>query len=178
VDLLSVSTLVLFRPSFRTTDLMSPPAGWSVTSVTRYTVVWRRDERLPSAGGVVATSAGSSVTQERVTDREVRLRVDAVGPQGGTVTLSRLAWPGYSIEGGELLAPLDGFLVHVAIPETSAGSTVTVRWDPPGWTLELWALSTAVLAGSVWAVVAWLGPWRRRQATPVPRGNDGARLIR
>jgi hypothetical protein len=151
VDLLSISTLVLFRPSFRTTDLMSPPAGWSVTSVTRYTVVWRRDERLPSAGGVVATSAGSSVTQERVTDREVRLRVDAVGPQGGTVTLSRLAWPGYSVSGGTLMAPIEGFLLRVGLPAGSTGSTVTVRWDPPGWTLERWALSTAVLGGAAWA---------------------------
>ena len=165
-DLLSVSTLVLFRPSFPETDLMQPPEGWSLSAVTDYTVVWTRDERRPTAGGVVATSVQSAVTEELVTDREVRLRVTSVGPDGGTVTLSRLAWPGYSVEGGELVAPLEGILVQVAIPEGSVGSTVTVRWDPPGWTLELWALSTAVLAGSAWVVLSWLGPWRRRRGSP------------
>ena len=101
------------------------------------------------------------MAEELVTDRVVRLRVSTVASDGGTVTLSRLAWPGYSVEGGELVAPVDGMLVRVAIPAGSAGSTVTVRWDPPGWTLELWALSTALLAGSVWVVLTWLG-WRRR----------------
>jgi len=173
-DLLSVSTLVLFRPSFPQTDLMQPPEGWRLSGVTQYTAVWTRDERLPTAGGVVATSAGSAVAEEHVTDREVRFRVTRVGAGGGTVTLSRLAWPGYSVEGGELLAPVEGILVNVAIPEGSAGSTVTVRWDPPGWTIELWALSTAVLAGSAWAVMAWLGPRRRRQAAPARR-DDAAR---
>ena len=106
-DLLSVSTLVLFRPSFPETDLMQPPEGWSLSAVTDYTVVWTRDERLPTAGGVVATSAQSAVTEELVTDRVVRLRVTSVGPDGGSVTLSRLAWPGYSVEGSSV-APLEG----------------------------------------------------------------------
>jgi hypothetical protein len=163
VDLLSVSTLVHFRPSFPEVDLMQPPKGWSLSAVTDHTVVWTRDERLPTAGGVVAASAQSAVTEELVTDREVRLRVTTVGPDGGTVTLSRLAWPGYSVEGGELAAPVDGVLVRVAIPAGSAGSTVTLRWDPPGWTLELWALCTAVLTGSVWVLLAWSGARRRRR---------------
>lgn len=163
VDLLSVSTLVFFRPSFPRTDLMNPPEGWSRSEVTEFTVVWRRDELLPTAGGVVATSAGSAVVEESVTDRTVRLRVTAVGSDGGTVTLSRLGWPGYSVEGGELLAPLDDVLVYVAIPAGATGSTVTVRWDPPGWGLELWALSTAVLTAVLWVVLAWLGPRRARR---------------
>jgi hypothetical protein len=167
-DLLSVSTLVLFRPTFPETDLMQPPEGWSLSAVTDHTVVWTRDERLPTAGGVVATSARTAVAEEVVTDREVRLRVTSVGPDGGTVTLSRLAWPGYAVEGGELAAPVDGILVQVAVPGGSAGSTVTVRWDPPGWTLELWALSTAVLAGSAWVVLTWLRSWRRRRQRDAP----------
>ena len=167
-DLLSVSTLVLFRPSFPETDLMQPPEGWSLSEVTDHTVVWTRDDRLPTAGGVVATSERASVAEELVTDREVRFVVTAVGPDGGAVTLSRLAWPGYSVEGGKLAAPVEGMLVQVEIPAGSAGSTVTVRWDPPGWTLELWALSTAVLAGSAWVVLTWLRSWRRRRDAPSP----------
>jgi hypothetical protein len=161
VDLLSVSTLVLYRPAFPKTDLMHPPGGWSVSEVTDFTVVWKRDERLATAGGVVATSAHVAVDEESVTDRVVRLRVTTVGSEGGTVTLSRLAWPGYSVEGAELVEPVGGMLVRVAIPAGSAGSTITLRWDPPGWRLELWALSTAVLAGLLWVLLSWLGTWRR-----------------
>ena len=153
---------MLFRPSFRKAVLMQPPPGWSLSATTAHTVVWTRDERLPTAGGVVATSAQTTVTEQLVTDREVRLGVTAVGPEGGTVTLSRLAWPGYSVQGGRLVAPLDDVLVRVAVPAGATGSTVTVRWDPPGWTLELVALGTALLAGSAWAVLAWLGSRRRR----------------
>lgn len=166
VDLLSVSTLVLFRPSFPQTDLMLPPEGWSLSAVTDHTVVWTRDERRPTAGGVVAASGQTAVAEELVTDRVVRLRVTTVGSDGGTVTLSRLAWPGYSVEGGELVDPVGGMLVRVAVPAGSAGSTVTLRWDPPGWTIELWALSTAVLAGSAWVILSWLGSRRRRRREP------------
>lgn len=165
-DLLSVSTLVLFRPSFPTTDPMQPPAGWTTSAVSEHTVVWTRDDPVPSAGGVVATSPGTAVSEELVTDREVRLRVTSVGSGGGTVTLSRLAWPGYSVEGGELAAPLRKMLVRVAVPAGAAGSTVTVRWHPPGWALELTALATALLAGSAWALLAALGPRRRRRVHP------------
>lgn len=172
VDLLSVSTLVFFRPSFPTTDLRNPPAGWTLSEVTEFTVVWTRDERLPTAGGVVATSH-AAVDEELVTDRVVRLRVTTVGSDGGTVTLSRLAWPGYSIEGGELVEPLDGMLVRMAIPAGSAGSTVTVRWAPPGWGLELAAWWTAVMTGLLWVVVE-----RRRARDPagISRGWRRRRL--
>ncbi len=130
--------------------------------------MWTRDEPLPTAGGVVLTSPGSAVTEEGRSEREVRLRVTEVGPEGGTVTLSRLAWPGYAVEGGELAAPLDDMLVQVAVPAGSAGSTVTVRWSPPGWALELAALAAAVLGGLLWAVLAAL-PSRRRARAPLSR---------
>ena len=88
--------------------------------------------------------------------------------EGGTVTLSRLAWPGYTVEGARLAAPLDDALVQVAVPAGSAGSTVTVRWSPPGWPVELAALMTAVLGGLLWAVLAGL---RSRRRAGVPPGG-------
>jgi hypothetical protein len=164
VDLLSVSTLVLYRPFFAKTNLEDPPGGWSVSERTPYTVVWKRDVRLPTAGGVVATTAGLALDQEQLSDRQVRLRVDKVGPRGGTLTLSRLAWPGYSVKGGELADPVDGMLVRVKVPAGSAGSTIVVKWDPPGWKLEMWALWTAILGALVWAALAGLGRARRRMS--------------
>jgi hypothetical protein len=164
VDLLSVSTLALFRPSFPEDDLTDPPPGWSLSQVTSWVVVWTRDEPVPTAGGVVWTSAGTSVDEASRTDRSLSLRVRAVGPEGGTVTLSRLAWPGYAVEGGALLAPLDGMLVRVSVPAGSAGSTVTIRWEPPGWRVELAALWSAVLLGLVWVLLRWRSDARRARA--------------
>jgi hypothetical protein len=79
--------------------------------------------------------------------------VTSVGSRGGTITFSRLAWPGYSVQGAELVEPVSGTLVRVAVPAGSAGSTVTLRWDPPGWMIELSALATAILAGVLWVVL-------------------------
>lgn len=167
VDLLSVSTLVLYRPFFPDTDLTDPPAGWSVSETTPYTVVWRRDTRLPTAGGVVAASEGLRVEQTTGAAREVALRVDSVGAEGGTVTLSRLAWPGYTVSGGELADPLDDILVRVTVPAGSAGSTITVRWEPPGWKVEVAAWSTAVVGGVLWVLLAWLVRLRHRRRVPL-----------
>jgi hypothetical protein len=181
VDLLSVSTLVIYRPFFPHTDLSRPPRGWTVSEATTYTVVWKRNTRLPSAGGVVATSEGLTVTEDRAGDRELRLRVDRVGKGGGTVTLSRLDWPGYSVRGARLVDPLDDILVRVAVPAGSEGSTVVVRWAPPGWGVEVTALGTAVLGGGLWAVLMWVVERRRRAAThgaaappPVPGAAPAA----
>jgi hypothetical protein len=174
VDLLSVSTIVFFRPWFEGTDLTRPPAGWSVSQTTAYIVVWRRVAPVPTAGGVVATTPGLAVRELHRSDREVSLHVTAVGSDGGTMTLSRLAWPGYTVLGGSLVAPLDGTLVRVAVPARSVGSVVTVRWDPPGWTLERAALWTAVLTGVLWVLLgAWVTVRRRDQGSDHP-GNGSA----
>lgn len=162
VDLLSVSTLVFYRPFFPKTDLTKAPPGWTVSESTRYTVVWRRDVPLPTAGGIVATSPGLEVDELSRSDREVTLRVNSVGPNGGTATLSRLAWPGYTATGGELADPVDGILVRVAVPAGSAGSTIRVRWEPAGWRVEVAAWSTALVAGALWVLLAWLAQRRRR----------------
>ena len=152
-DLLSVSTVVIHRPLLAGSDLHGPPAGWRVSEATPRVVVWTRDQPVPTAGGVVAASPGVAVDEAEVTDRRVAVRVARVGPQGGTLTFSRLAWPGYSARGAELTEPLAGVLVRVAVPAGAAGRTVTLEWEPPGWELELGALATAVLGGLLW--VGW-----------------------
>ena len=162
VDLLSVSTIAIYRPWFPGTNLTRPPRGWSVSQSTANTIVWRRDTPVASAGGVVATTPGLGVQEQHRSDREVAVRVTAVGASGGTVTLSRLAWPGYAARGGALAAPLDGMLVRVTVPAGSVGSVVTVRWDPPGWNLERAALWLAVLMGILWVALAAVAARRAR----------------
>lgn len=161
-DLLSVSTLVFFRPSFPHTDLAHPPPGWSVRQTSTNTVVWTRDSTVPTAGGVVAATPGLGVQELQRSDRAVSLRVTEVGHSGGTLTFSRLAWPGYAVDGGTLSEPLGGALLRVHVPPGSAGSSVTVSWDPPGWTLERTSLAAALAGGLLWVAAARVRLWRRR----------------
>jgi hypothetical protein len=136
VDLLSVSTVLLVRGELPDSTLLNPPDGWSVTEQTPFAVTWVRNLPLPSAGGIVWASPGVNVTQLATSTRELQMRVNQAPGAGGTVVLSRLAWPGYSVAGATLAPPTDGYLVTVAVPPGSSGKTVTVRYAPPGWGVE------------------------------------------
>ncbi len=151
-DLLSISSLHIVRREQSETTVMNPPAGWRVGGQTPWAVTWVRNQPVPSAGGVVWSSPGLDVTQLSSTTREVRLRVNQAPTDGGVVVLSRLAWPGYSVQGGALAPPTDGYLTTVDLPAASAGQTVTVRYAPPGWAVELAALWIGCGVGLLWSV--------------------------
>lgn len=154
VDLLAVSTLVLVRDDFPAQRLAAPPRGWRLAGSTGHTVTWVRRRPVPGAGRPVWSSGGTSVSLVSADDRAARLRVEAVPPGGGRVVLSALDWPGYRADTGSIGAPVDGYLVTVDLPADAAGRTVTVRYSPPGWPLEVAAWWVAVSAGLVWSVLA------------------------
>jgi hypothetical protein len=150
VDLHAISTLVLVDlPVARTAD---PPAGWHVARDDPPVVTWVRDSVLPTAGGVVWSSPGTHVHEEQRDETSTTFRVDHVGTDP-TVVLSRIAWPGYHVEGAALEDPIGGHLVRVRLAPDAAGSTVTVRFRPPGWHLEVAALVAAIALGLAWTVL-------------------------
>lgn len=154
LDLLSVSTVVFFRPEFRESDLDDPPTGWRLADRSDWTVTWVRDGAArPTAGGVVWVSDGVQVHEQQGDPQTVCFTVDEVPAHGGTVVLSRLAWPGYEASGASLDDPLEQLLVRVRIEASSAGQQVTVHWDPPGWQVERLAWWLAIVAAAVWSVV-------------------------
>ena len=152
VDLLAVSTLLMVRADFPDGWLDSPPSGWRVADSTAHAVTWVRRQPVPGAGRPVWTSEGTSVSLVSVDHRGARFTVDEVPARGGRVVLSALAWPGYRTDTGSLGAPLDGYLVNVRLPADSSGSTVSVRFSPPGWPVEVASWWLAVAAGLVWSV--------------------------
>ncbi len=154
VDLLSVSTLLLVRREFSPARLADVPAGWRVVGSTPYAVTWVRDRPRPGAGRPVWTSPGTALSRVAADDRTARFRVDRVPAGGGRVVLSTLAWPGYATDVGDLAAPVDGYLLTVRLPADAAGRTVTVRFSPPGWPLEVAAWWLAVLGGLSWSLLA------------------------
>jgi hypothetical protein len=161
VDLLSVGTLLLVRADFPDRDLTSPPAGWRVAASTPRTVTWVRRTPAPGAASPVWTSPGTTVVTRSGDDRSVRFTVRRVPAGGGRVVMSAMAWPGFATDVGRVAKPVDGYLLTVDLPADAAGRTVTVRYSPPGWHLELTTLGLALLGG-----IAWCGAFavtRRRR---------------
>ena len=92
----------------------------------------------------------------------VRFRVDSVPAGGGQVVLSRLDWPGYSVDGGELAPSVRGYLLTVDVDDAAAGSVVTVSFTPPGWTIGLVSIALATAGILVWGAWSALAARRRR----------------
>ena len=168
-DKLSIDTIQIVKTVVPEALWETPPPGWSVTSDEEFQVTWVRDEPVGPAGGVVWSSAGVETTEGLRTDRELRLTLDEVPEQGGTLVLSRLAWPGYAVENGTIADPHEEFLLTIDVSKADVGEELVVKFSPPGWTVELACLFAALLGGLVWVV---LDPYlrRRRAVTGTGRG--------
>ncbi len=161
VDLHSISTLVLVDlPGDRMAD---PPPGWHEASREDDVVTWVRDQVLPTAGGVAWTSPGTRVHQVGQTATSITFVVDRVGGTDPSVVLSRIAWPGYLVEGADPAAPVGGHLLRVSLSPDDVGTTVTVTFRPPGWQLEIASLVAALVLGVGWSVLVWVRKRRRQR---------------
>ncbi|MBY0687192.1 YfhO family protein [Microbacterium marinilacus] len=157
-DLMSVSTVVAMKRTFP--EAPDVPEGWTLAAEGDYTWVVRRDEPLPEAGGVVWEGDGTQVSEVTRDGASATFTVDAVGDDA-RVALSRLDYPGYSVDGGAQLAdPIRGWLLTVDVSDVAPGETVTVRFAPPATPLLVASAALAALAGAAWLVV-W-GRQRRR----------------
>jgi hypothetical protein len=176
-DLLGVSTVqILRRDDGESPDPYAdatPPPGWHETTRSDVSVGWQRDEPVPGAGGITWTSDGTTVSGTEVSKTSVRFTVDEVPADGGRVVLSRLAWPGYSVQGAALGDPLRDFLVVVELAPGSSGDEVTVSFSPPGWTVEVAALAVGTAGALLWSlaeVVVRRRPRRARETASSPAG--------
>lgn len=149
-DLLGINTVVAVRSSFD--QQPTPGAGWQLTQNGRTVWVFQRTAPVPTAGGVTYVSDGTSVEVTEQSETTVQFRVEQVGsdPQ---VVLSRLAYPGYTVDGARQGEALRGYLLSVDLSGVQPGESVTVSFRPPGWTLELTSLLTALLLGIAWPIV-------------------------
>lgn len=158
-ELLGVNTFVVMKSSFPD-GLPLLPTDWTVTADRTFTWVVERDDSVDTAGGVVWTDAGTRVSVTEISDAEVRFTVDSVGADAIAV-LSRLAWPGYTVDGATLTDATRGYLLTVDLSDAQPGDSVTVRFRPPGWTLEMAALILALGALVAWPLADLLVRRRR-----------------
>ena len=130
-DALGIGTLVIQRAALPDVVEDGPPPGWRQVSSDAVRTVWIRESPLPENGrvtgtstGVIATSTASSETAESI---EVNADTD------GTVTLARLAWPGYAVrvDGGSVAysTSAEG-LLQVPVPQ--GNSRIEINYAAPG----------------------------------------------
>jgi hypothetical protein len=157
VDDLGVSSVLIVKSTVDEELWSVTPAGWHVADDSDLTRLLVRDEPVPGAGSVVWESDGTEVSVLHEDDMGVRFRVDEVGPSGGEVALSRIAWPGYVVDGGTLSTQLvNDFMMGIDIPASSAGEIVSVSFRAPGWPLQVASGALLVLLVMAWGLIRFL----------------------
>lgn len=169
VDLMSIDTVQLLADTDPKTPAISArevPEGWKVASADDLQVTWVRDGGIAPVGGPTWSTPGMGVQVLSQDAEGVRMRVQGVPADGGRIVLSRLAWPGYRVDGATLAAPTRDYLLTVDVPAGSDGHEITVDFRAPGWELEMAALvaslALTVLLG-LWTAIRSVRALRRRR---------------
>lgn len=162
VDLLSIDSVQLIRElndaGTSKISAVAVPEGWHVAETTENTVLWVRNNPHLDTGNVVWQSTGVQLTTVSMSSQKVVLRVDSL-PQGdASAVLSRLDWPGYSVQGAQLADPLRGYLFKLDLSESSVGTEVTIEFQPPGWPFVIISMVAALTMICGWLLME---AWRR-----------------
>lgn len=165
VDLLSIDTIQVLKPAKPTpaTELSSRkvPDGWTEIHRSDLSLVWVRDKPLMNTGGPVWTSSGLDVSTVSNSNQDLVLHVSS--NSGGTVVLSRLAWPGYDVSGASMAEPTRGYLVTLAIPAGAAGTNVSLTFEPPAWRFLVVTIYLAMAGGLAWCIAEYVFTRRRNR---------------
>jgi hypothetical protein len=162
-DALGISTLVVAEPGFKPTDHL-PRDGWHVALDDAHRTVLVRDEVLPDHPTV---TPGPGVSVGAVSGTGADLRVDVTAPDGGTVVLGLVAWPGYTAtaDDGVPLPTATGPLGLLEVTVPAGTSQVHLDYHVPGLAPSLMAVALAGLLATGHQV-AWTLR-RRRPADPL-----------
>lgn len=167
-DELSVDSVQIVKSEETQTYLDAPPEGWQVVDDGQFTQLWVREVPIGRAGGIVATSDGVEVSDVVQSAEGVRFTVEKAPRGGGLITFSRLAWPGYTVDGATLGPDADGFLVTVRVDDSS--QSVELRFRPAGFGAAIACIVASALLITAWAISLAIA---RRSARSVPRTLPG-----
>lgn len=171
LDAMKVDTVVV-QNGVGYGDLASAlPHGWAITQQGGVTIARRQQPQPWQSGRLSGASADTRIlTDTARTDRQEDVRYTG----SGQLTFARLAWPGWTAEvDGEPVstgATPQGLLT-VAVPEAAtAGSTVSIRWSPPGLHLGLVLFALGLLLALTQTVVYSIS---RRRGTRRALNQEG-----
>ncbi|MET0479737.1 MAG: hypothetical protein ABWZ69_00115, partial [Mycetocola sp.] len=160
-DLMGVSSVQSIKKVVPAAMWADVPDGWHIVEDTTVARLIVRDDPIPGAGGVVASSAGVDVEMVSSDNTGARFRVVENSEPGGSVTLSRIPWPGYQTSAGTLMEePVDDFLLGVSLDGVAPGTVVTVEYRSPGYLVMIGAALLAALLAVVWTVLRAFGRTR------------------
>lgn len=165
VDLLSIDTVQILRDSQDVDGsklaARQVPSGWIEVSRTHDYLLWERKDPMKNTGEAVWTSAGTSVSTESNSSQRLVLKVDKTNTAGGTIVLSRLAWPGYQASGATFEKPTRDYLLTLNVPAGSEGKEIVVSFEPPGWSTVVVSIIVGLALGLGWSTL-WAFRHRRR----------------
>lgn len=135
-DVLNVETLVVQKKLIPTAQLRIP-SGWSLVSSDSVRNILRRDAPLPYPGTVSWTSTKTQVTSSSQKGNSERVALES-SDEPGSLTFSRLAWPGYSVSVDGKSQPLEqgpAGIIEVRLP--AGAKEVQLDFQPPGFVLGI-----------------------------------------
>ncbi|WP_168916303.1 YfhO family protein [Microcella flavibacter] len=161
-DLLAISSVLVLEEDGRSRAPKAPD-GWSMTEQGDAGWLFVRDEEIPGAGGVAWTAPGVDLRIDELTETGIRATV-LEDVDSGAAVLSRLAWPGYTVDGATLADPHRGYLLAVDLAGARAGDTIAIEFRPPAWSLLAGGGILALAVGLAWS--AWAAVAARRDDRP------------
>jgi hypothetical protein len=181
-DDIAVSSVQVVKSVVPKSEWSHVPAGWHIAHDDAITRLIVRNRPVNPAGGVVWVSKGVSVRVTHEDAMGIDFTVEKVPSHGGRVALSRIAWPGYRVDGATMSAKkTDGFLMTLDVAKEAAGHTVHVAFVSPGAIVEESALILIAFATVMWVLARIRfrrGPQRNETASSRLRAYLGSTGVR
>ncbi|WAB81882.1 hypothetical protein OVN18_02345 [Microcella daejeonensis] len=151
-DLLSLSSVLVLEEEGRP-RAPSAPSGWSMVDESGSGWLFVRDDPVPPAGGIEWASTGATLRIDEQSETGLRATVLEDVDQG-TIVTSRLAWPGYVVDGASLTDPHRGYLLTLDLEGARAGDVISVEFRPPAWPIVAISGLLSVFGGLAWCLAA------------------------
>lgn len=168
-DLLKLDTIVVGNQQ---AEGVTPAENFEVVSTGRAIVLERTDE-LPWPDSRLSWASPGVEVEKALTIDAYHEEVRLSAPEGGTLVLAALDWPGHTATIDGRTVPLShnsAGLMTVELPRGAEG-TLEISYQPPGLATGLAGAAAGTAGGLLLGLLALLGTRRRREREESPAGD-------